>query len=111
MNKKKQIQEWTVRVSAIVKSWRALDKACTAAMDAGALDINGPLFNAIWQSFESMVDLVDFDGWLNWFIYENACGKNAFSASGDDTEPKPIRTPAQLARLIVSAKTYNATKQ
>lgn len=111
MSKKEQIQEWTARISAIVEAKRNLDKACNAAIDAGTMDINGPLFNAVWTSFESMIDLVDFEGWIQWFVYDNECGKKGMEASGGRSPTRPIRTPAQLARLIVEAQNPTWIKQ
>lgn len=44
---KKRIDFWTTRIDQIVADYLKLNAACEAAGKAGALDPNGPLFDAI----------------------------------------------------------------
>jgi len=69
---------------------------CDAAIEVGMLDIEGPMFEAMWKSFEEMLDLVDHDGWINWHIYENGCGKK-----GMGTSEGKVKTARDLAKIIV----------
>jgi hypothetical protein len=49
-----------------------------------------------------MLKMLDAGGWICWFLYDNECGKKAFTASPRaGVKPRHVRTPRQLARLIV----------
>jgi hypothetical protein len=109
MKRIKRINLWQSIVDGIVTDYRRLANACDAAMKAGAMDSNGPLNDAIWRSFQGMLDRIDGDGWIIWFIYENDCGKKAKQANGcGESAMKPIKTTRQLARLIVESEEGSA---
>ena len=95
-------------MDTIVKDYNALDDACTAAMNAGALSVEGPLFEAIWRSHDTILKHLDVDGWISWFIYDNDCGQKAHQATASEQKPlKSIRTTRQLATLIVEGENYS----
>jgi hypothetical protein len=105
MKRIKRINLWQSIVDGIVTDYRRLDNACDAAIKAGAMDPSGPLNDAIWRSFQGMLDRIDVDGWITWFIYENDCGKKEKQANGcGESGMKQIRTTRQLARLIVESE-------
>lgn len=109
MKRIKRITLWQSIVNGIVADYKRLDRACDAAMKAGAMDANGPLYEAIWRSFQGMLERIDEDGWITWFIYENDCGKKAMEAKGCGKKGMtPIKTPRQLARLIVESEEAGA---
>jgi len=109
MKRINRINLWQSIVDRIVADYKRLDHACDAALKAGAMDANGPLFEAIWRSFQGMLERIDDDGWIHWFIYENECGKKAMQAKGCGKRGlTPIKTPRQLARLIVESEDANA---
>lgn len=99
MNKKQQIAALTYTIENIVGHYKRLDAACDAARDAGCLTVEGNLHDAIWEGFSGMLNLMDHDAWISWFIYENDCGKSALKAGFDGTL-RTIRTARQLAKLI-----------
>ena len=108
MTRIKRIDLWQSIVDGIVTDYRRLDNACDAAMKAGAMDANGPLYEAIWRSFQGMLERIDVDGWINWFIYENDCGKKAMQAKGCGKRGMtPIKTTRHLARLIVESEEHS----
>lgn len=108
MNRIERIDLWQSIVDGIVTDYRRLDNACDAALKAGAMDGNGPLYDAIWRSFQGMLDRIDDDGWINWFIYENECGKKAMQAKGCGKRGMtPIKTTRHLARLIVESEEHS----
>lgn len=102
MTRTKQIDSLEISIDGVITDYRRLNNACDAAVKAGAMDINGPLYEAIWQSFQRMLERIDEDGWISWFIYDNDCGAKAMKAKGRGTQAMtPIKTPRHLARLIV----------
>jgi hypothetical protein len=108
MNKKQRILYWEAVIKAIITDHKALDKACTNAMKAGALEVDGPLSTAIYKTFDGLLKHLDQCGWINWFIYDNDYGKAARAAKvGERMKLKPIRTPRQLAELITEYEEQN----
>lgn len=100
--KSKRYEYWTEVVETSVSKYKDLNKACEAASKSGTLDPNGPLFNAIWMSFDSMLSLINPDGWIGWYIYDNECGKRKLKASTDKDKPlKKIDTNSKLVNFLV----------
>jgi len=87
------------KVKTIINSYHRLSAACDAYRAIGAMEVDGELHNAIWTSFEHMLSIIDEDGWISWFIYENDCGKRKMKA-GYDGKNKVIDTPEKLVKLI-----------
>lgn len=106
MNKQKsKLQYWESVADGIVIDYNRLNAACDAAIKAGAMDPNGPLHEAIWKSFENMLKLIDVHEWIQWFIYDNECGKRALQARAcSGRELTAIKTTRQLAGLIVDSE-------
>lgn len=54
------------------------------------------------QYTKAVAELVgDRDGWLNWYAHDNDYGRKGFEARARQCDKlRPIRTVAQLARLI-----------
>jgi hypothetical protein len=108
MTRIKRIDLWQSIVDGIVTDYRRLDNACSAALAAGAMDPNGPLYDAIWRSFQGILERIDDAGWINWFIYENECGQKARKSKGRGKRGMtPIKTTRQLARLIVESEEHS----
>jgi len=108
MTRIKQINLWESIVNGIVTDYRRLDNACDAAMKAGAMDPSGPLHDAIWRSFSGMLERIDVDDWITWFLYENECGKKSMEAKGCGKRGMtPIKTPRHLARMIVESEEHS----
>jgi hypothetical protein len=108
MTRIKRIDRWQSIVDGIVADYRRLDNACDSALKAGAMDANGPLYEAIWRSFQGMLERIDEDGWINWFIYDNDCGKKQREAKGCGKRGMtPIKTSRHLARLIVESEEHS----
>jgi hypothetical protein len=99
----KTIEEAIEHIDKITAAFNRLDKSCEKAADAGCLDIEGELFSSIWNAFDTLVKLIDADGWVEWYLYENECGKNAMEA-GHDNELKPITNSRELAELIINTR-------
>jgi hypothetical protein len=105
MTRIKRINLWQSIVDGIVTDYRRLDKACDAALTAGAMDPSGPLYDAIWRSFSGMLDRLDVNDWITWHIYENECGAKSLEAKGCGKRAMtPIKTSRDLARLIVESE-------
>jgi len=96
-----QIKLWTDKITRIVADYKRLDAACESARKAGCMDMEGPLFDAIWKSHSELLEQCDFCGWISWFICDNECGKKKLSAKSQGEKKQRITTPAQLAKLIV----------
>jgi hypothetical protein len=105
MNRIRRIDHWQEVVDGIVRDYKRLNTACDAALNAGALDSEGPFFDAIWRSFEGLLARLDVDGWISWFVYENQCGKKGLEAKGCGKKgQRPIKTSRHLAVLIVESE-------
>jgi len=92
-------QDWINRIDVIVKQYKKLSIICDSAEDLGMMNTGGSLHAAIWDSFEAMLRMLDYDGWITWHIFENECGKKELEA-GYKNE-RPIKTSADLADLIL----------
>jgi hypothetical protein len=80
-------------------------KSCDGSLwvwdhDAGCLDMDGKLHTAIWKSFDVLMDYVEQQEWLEWYIYDNDCGA-AKMKGGFDEVVNPIKNSRDLAKLIV----------
>jgi hypothetical protein len=102
--KSKRYDYWSGVVETLVSKYEALNKACEAASKSGTLDPNGPLFEAIWSSFESMLSIIDRDGWIAWYIYDNECGKKKLKASYGKNKPIKIDSNLKLIDLIIETE-------
>jgi len=101
---KTQIKNWEAVITKIVASYQKLDAATEAVMLVGAMDIEGPLHSAIWESFSLMLELCDKDDWISWYIFENDCGTKGMKAKGSaKSKMAEIKTPLQLAKIIVGS--------
>ena len=99
MNKKRQIAKIEATIQVAVNAYNRLNDACNKAIEAGAMDVNGPLHEAIWRGFSDLVDLVDVADSINWFIWENKQGKKGLVIRVGDKEFK-IKSAKDLAKSI-----------
>ena len=103
MNKQERIKKWTAKIDKIVGNYKQLSAACDVAHDAGCLDIDGQLHTAIWKSFDVLMDCVEQQQWLEWYIYDNDCGAAKMEA-GFDEVLNTIKNSRDLAKLIVDGE-------
>ena len=89
------------QLNVIISSYEKLDKATKDAEKAGCLEMNGPLFEAIWRGFENMLAIVDQDSWISWYIYDNDMGKKDFVVTVGSKKFK-VKTTKTLLRIINS---------
>lgn len=82
MNKQLTIEE----LNKILDSYIALKKVMDKAYDAGFMDINGSFYNTVWKAFEDTVAIVDPDGWIMWYIYDNDMGERGMQVKIGDEE-------------------------
>ena len=68
------------QLKTILASYERLDLATSKAIEAGCLDPNGTLYDAIWRGFDDMLKVVDPHEWITWYIYDNAMGKSGLEA-------------------------------
>ena len=105
MTRIKRINHWQTVIDGIVTDYKRLNNACNAAIKAEAMDPSGPLYDAIWRAFGGLMDRLDQDGWINWYIYDNDCGKKQMQAKGCGRRGlSPVKTSWHLARLIVESE-------
>lgn len=98
----KRIRFWKNIVDTIAADYQKLSAACDAAIAIGCMDINGPLFEAIWRNFENMLNMIDDDGLIDWYVNENKCGAKGLSHSAGKKKPAPITNSTDLAKLIIA---------
>lgn len=89
------------QLDVIISSYEKLDQAAKDAEKAGCLDINGPLFNAMWTGFENILAIVDQDSWISWYIYDNDMGKKGLAVTVGSKKFK-VKTTKTLLRIINS---------
>lgn len=100
---KQQVEKLTRRIDNCVSAYRRLDSACRNAEMAGCLDPNGPLFNAIWRAFDTLLTESSVDSeWVHWHIYDNDCGKKGFEA-GPIGKLRKVRNSRDLALVILES--------
>ena len=107
MTAQKRIDEWEDKIKRVVKDYQHLTSCCDAANDAGALNTDGKLFDAIWKTHDGLLTMIDEFDWFEWYIYENECGAREMEAYLGGKLSK-ITTPKQLAQLIVEDENRNA---
>ena len=93
------IEAWEIKITSLVEDYKQLTACCDAAYDAGALDPEGKLCTAIWNTYDNMLKHIDVDGWISWYIFDNDCGAKEMEAGCDDVI-NAIKTPLDLARLL-----------
>ena len=64
----------------IIIAYENLEMACTNALRAGCLDIDGPLYDRIWRGFEDILSIIDPHDWISWYIHDNEMGKRGLTA-------------------------------
>ena len=64
----------------IIIAYENLEMACTNALRAGCLDIDGPLYDRIWRGFEEILSIMDPHDWISWYIHDNEMGKRGLTA-------------------------------
>jgi hypothetical protein len=64
----------------IIDQRKQVEKVFKDAGEVGIIDINGPFFDAIWKAIESITSVLDPEGWIDWYIYENDYGKGGMKA-------------------------------
>lgn len=64
----------------IIVAYENLDAACTNALRAGCLDMDGPLYDAMWRGFDDIVSVIDPHGWITWYIHDNDMGAKGLEA-------------------------------
>lgn len=112
MSRNQRIKIWKSIVDGIIADYNRLEDACGAAISAGTMCVDGPLWNAIWKAFDGMLRLMDEDGWIDWFINKNRCGKKQLKAKGDGRKMAlKIKTTFDLARLIVQSEDCRKSDQ
>lgn len=99
----KVIAEKKAWLDGIVEKYRQLNDACDAVIKVGAMNIDGPLCQAIWGAWEYLLQQCDHDDWISWYIYDNDCGKKGHRVylSGSD-EGIVIDSTEALARFLVT---------
>jgi hypothetical protein len=104
MNRTEQIKHWQGVIETLTASYNRLDDACNAAIKAGCMDSEGRLHESIWGAFEDAVQIIDPDGWLDWWLWDNGRGGCGMPAGANGKKAKPVKTAVQMARVIVDFK-------
>lgn len=100
-------QQLIKKLDKIVNLYQRLTSATDKANEAGCLEIDGPLFNAIFIAFEGMLNIIEesFNAldWINWYIYENQCGEKQLEAKSSSMQSlQKICNTRDLAKLILN---------
>jgi len=83
----------------IIEQRKRVEKVFKDAGEVGIIDINGPFFDAIWQAIESITSVVDPEGWIDWYIYENDYGNGGTKVSIDGKEFR-VESTKDLYKLM-----------
>ena len=87
-------------LTAIIDHYKKLSAACNKAADAGCLDPNGPLFDAIWRAWSMWVDTTEHADLIDWYVYDNECGRKMLTMNVDGVD-YAIGNVKQLHKVIV----------
>jgi hypothetical protein len=87
------------QLTDLINQYKDLDEACTAARNAGCLDIDGRLQACIWSTVETVINFFDPEGWIMWYILDNDYGAKSMKA-GFAGDLKPIKTVEDLFHLM-----------
>ena len=68
------------QLKTIIKRYEELDAATAKVIDVGCMDIDGPLYDAIWRMFDDMLSIIDPHGWISWYIFDNEMGAKGLQA-------------------------------
>ena len=75
--------------------------ACDRAIEAGCLDLNGNLFDAIWRGFENVLAVVDQGSWIHWYINDNDMGEKGLLVTVGRRKYK-VKTIKTLLKIMNS---------
>jgi len=89
------------QLKTIIDAHEKLGIATDQAIEAGCLDPNGPLFDAIWRGISSVIDVVDNDSWISWYVYDNLMGKKGLTVTIDSKKIK-VKTVKALLKIMNS---------
>ena len=116
---KDRYEYWIKTATTVIDAYTALNHACHKAQDAGCLDAEGPLYDAIWRAFEDLLRIIDtvgvgkFEtGWITWFIYEapHSPKKTAEIKHKHKTITYDVSSVEGLAELITDLETEQQTE-
>ena len=93
-------QEWLFAAKTAIKHYTELKSLCNKAYDIGVLEEEGSMDTAIWSAFDNMLGIWDKDGWVDWFIYNNRCGKGGATVSYNNGKKHTIHRITQLAEYL-----------
>ena len=62
------------QLKTILERYSDMYHACVDAERVGCLDTDGPLYNAFWMGFESLLSIIDPHDWISWYIHDNDMG-------------------------------------
>jgi len=89
------------QLKIIIDAHLALEIATDNAIKAGCLDVNGPLFDAVWRGFENVTSVVDDGAWVSWFVYDNDMGKRGLTVIINEKKIK-VKTVKALLKIMNS---------
>jgi hypothetical protein len=97
-------QEKINLVNTIVTQYKELS-AQTEGFSKFIGSIDGPFFDAIWKPFDSYAALVsdtieDDNEFVQWFIWDNDCGKRAFKVTFKNGKSIKVKTVKDLIKVI-----------
>ena len=104
MSKEQQITELAEKIDRLYGIHKDITLRIEAGALAGVLDIDGPLCNAIWKAWETMLEMLDTDGWIEWHITENDGGRKKYEASLGEKPVRKITSGMDLAVMLLEGE-------
>jgi len=99
-------EEKKVLIEDLIKKINKIEKASDNLSKSVGSNPESEIFKALYLFVDPMIDYVkkdigDVDDWLNWYIWENDCGKSKLKASASKSQKlKPIEDVDDLLELI-----------
>ena len=87
------------QIDTILDAHKQLQTSIDAAIDVGCLDINGKLFEHMWTLYGKTSQIIDPNGWIDWYIYDNDYGKKSYECT-IDSKTIIVTNTTQLAEII-----------
>ena len=104
---KKQIQ---VYVDEIINQFNKIESMYDKLNEIFTLDPGAPIATIVYETFNLYVKATsqiigDKDNWIDWYIWDNDCGKKGFEAKTHEfNKMKKINTTKDLVKLIMDSQ-------
>jgi len=88
-------------LSKLLKAYKSIHNQTDKAAEIGLLDIGGKFHEAIFESIETIIKVIDPDLWITWYIYDTECGKKCNHAWDSDGKEYVITNDKEFVKMFM----------